>query len=155
MPTTLRDEIQQAKPFNSLEQETFLNIARTDAVLRAALDRVFAVRGLSGTQYNVLRILRGAGPEGLCRNEIRDRLLTRMPDVTRLLDRMEESGMITRARSAEDRRMVRTRLTKAGRELVDALDEPVEAEHRRVLGHLSESKMRALIGLLTEARGAG
>lgn len=153
MSPTLREEIRQARPFTSLEQEAYLSIVRTEAVLRADLERVFAGRGISGTQYNVLRILRGAGTGGLCRNEIRDRLLTRMPDVTRLLDRMEDAGLIARARSDDDRRMVRTTLTGRGRELVDSLDAPVAAEHRRALGHLSDAKLRSLIDLLAQVRG--
>ena len=152
MTPDLRTEIRQARPFASPEQEAHLNIGRTDAVLSDALERMLKPFGISGTQYNVLRILRGAGPEGLCRNEVRDRLLTRMPDVTRLLDRMEDAGLIVRTRSTEDRRLVSTRLTTRGRELVDSLDAPVAAEHRRRLGHLSEQQLRTLVELLTLAR---
>jgi DNA-binding MarR family transcriptional regulator len=108
--------------------------------------------GVSATQFNVLRILRGAGPDGLCRNEVRDRLVTRMPDVTRLLDRMEEAGLVNRVRSTSDRRQVRTQLTPRGREVVDALDAPVADEHHRRLGHLSAEQLRTLIDLLTAAR---
>ncbi len=152
MTPDLRAEIRQAAPFASLEQEAHLNIGRTDALLSDALEQMLKPFGISGTQYNVLRILRGAGPEGLCRNEVRDRLLTRMPDVTRLLDRMEDAGLISRTRSTEDRRLVATRLTARGRELVDSLDEPVAEEHRRRLGHLSEAQLRTLVELLTLAR---
>lgn len=152
MTPALRDELQQRKPFGSLYQEAQLNLGRTQAVLADAFDRMLKPFGISGTQYNVLRILRGAEANGLCRNEIRDRLITRMPDVTRLLDRMEEAGLVSRARDDDDRRLVTTRLTALGRELVDRLDAPVEAEHRRALGHLSESQLRTLIELLTLAR---
>lgn len=152
MTPALRDELQQRKPFGSLYQEAQLNLGRTQAVLADAFDRMLKPFGISGTQYNVLRILRGAEANGLCRNEIRDRLITRMPDVTRLLDRMEEAGLVSRARDEDDRRLVTTRLTALGRELVDRLDAPVEAEHRRALGHLSESQLRTLIELLTLAR---
>ena len=106
------------------------------------------------TQYNVLRILRGAEPAGLCRNELRDRMLTRMPDVTRLLDRMEEAGLVARSRDNEDRRMVSTRITKAGRQLVDALDSPVGQLHRRRFGHLTDEQLSSLSELLTLARNA-
>src|SRR5665213_1514103 len=136
MTADLRAELQQKKPFGSVYQEAFLNITRTDAVLGDALDRVLAPYELSATQYNVLRMLRGAGPDGLCRNEIRDRLITRMPDVTRLLDRMEEAALISRIRSEEDRRLVHTQLTKKGLALVDKLDDAIAAEHKRQLGHL-------------------
>jgi len=152
MTPALRDELRQRKPFTSLEQEAFLNIGRTAAVLRDGLEQVLTPQGISLTQYNVLRILRGAGPEGLCRNEIRDRLVSRMPDVTRLLDRMEAGGLVTRVRSTEDRRLVTTRLTARGRDLVDSLDGPVAAEHQRRLGHLSKAQLRTLVELLTLVR---
>lgn len=155
MTPELRDELQQRKPFGSLQQEAQLNLGRTQAVLQDAFERMLKPFEISGTQYNVLRILRGADTNGLCRNEIRDRLVTRMPDVTRLLDRMEEAGLVARTRGVDDRRLVTTRLTERGRELVDSLDAPVEAEHRRALGHMSEPQLRALIELLTLARRAG
>jgi DNA-binding MarR family transcriptional regulator len=148
----LRHEIRQRRPFQSLQQEAYLNLARTHAGLEEALERVLAGHAVTQQQYNVLRILRGAPPEGLARNEIRDRLLTRMPDVTRLLDRMEAAGLVTRERSAEDRRQTATRLTRKGRRVVDALDAPVAEEHRRRLAHLSEKQLHELVGLLTLAR---
>jgi DNA-binding MarR family transcriptional regulator len=150
--TDLRTELQQKKPFGSIYQEAFLNIARTEAVLGDALARVLSPHGLSATQYNVLRMLRGAEPDGLCRNQIRDRLINRMPDVTRLLDRMEDATLIVRVRGEEDRRMVTTRLTKKGRSLVDELDDAVAAEHKRQLGHLTRDQLKTLIDLLTLAR---
>lgn len=152
MSPDLRHEIRQRRPFESLQQEAYLNLARTHAALEEALERVLAGHAVTQQQYNVLRILRGAPPEGLARNEIRDRLLTRMPDVTRLLDRMEAAGLVTRERSAEDRRQTATRLTRKGRRVVDALDEPVAEEHRRRLAHLSEKQLHELVGLLTLAR---
>ena len=102
--------------------------------------------------YNVLRILRGAGPEGLCRNEVGARLVTQVPDVTRLLDRMEDTGLISRQRGAEDRRFVTTRITRKGLELVDKLDEPVRELLGSLLGHMSRRGLRALIDGLAEAR---
>ncbi len=155
MVTTLQDELRQARPFASPAEETQLNISRTAAVLQEGLDQVFKAHGISATQYNVLRILRGAAPEGLCRHEIRDRLLTRMPDVTRLLDRMEEAGLVTRERDVGDRRLVTACITERGLELVDALDDPVAAEHERLLGHLDEKQLRTLVRLLTLARNPG
>jgi DNA-binding MarR family transcriptional regulator len=152
MSNTLLDELHQRKPFASLAEEAHLNLSRTEAVLQEGIDRVLKPHGVSVTQYNVLRILRGAGPKGLCRNEIRDRLLTRMPDVTRLLDRMEEAGLVTREREAADRRLVTTRLTRRGRELVNALDGPVAEEHERRFGHLKDGELRTLVRLLTRVR---
>lgn len=155
MSPELLDEIRQRKPFASLAQEAHLNLARTQAMLDEGLERVLKPFGISGTQYNVLRILRGAAPDGLCRNEVRDRLLTRMPDVTRLLDRMEEAGLVTRTRDSADRRLVTTRLTARGRKLVDSLDAPVAEEHERALAHLGEARLRSLVQLLTLARQTG
>ena len=155
MSTDLLDELRQRKPFASLAQEAHLNVGRTQAMLLEGLEQVLRPYNLSATQYNVLRILRGADPRGLCRNEVRDRLLSRMPDVTRLLDRMEEAGLVTRERDTADRRLVTTRLTERGRELVDALDGPVAEEHERRLGHLGPEQLRVLIRLLTLARQSG
>lgn len=152
MPTDLLAELHQRKPFSSLAQEAHLNVGRTQALLQEGLEQVLKPYGLSGTQYNVLRILRGADPRGLCRNEVRDRLLSRMPDVTRLLDRMEEAGLVTRERDTADRRLVTTRLTERGRMLVDDLDAPVAEEHERRLGHLGAERLRELVRLLTLAR---
>ena len=154
MTSALRAELRQGKPFTSLEQEAYLSVKRTEAVLRDHLEHVLKPFGISFTQYNVLRILRGAGQGGLCRNEIRDRLIDRMPDVTRLLDRMEETGWIIRSRSSEDRRQVSTFLTKSGKDLVNSLDAPVEAEHAKRLGHLTKAQLRTLIDLLSAARHA-
>jgi DNA-binding MarR family transcriptional regulator len=152
MTPTLRSELQQRKPFTSLEQEATLSIARTEAAIREPIEELLKEAGVSLTQYNVLRILRGAGPEGLTRNEIRDRLINRMPDVTRHLDRMEEAGWVSRVREVEDRRCVATHLTRSGRALVDSLDAPVDGEHIRRLGHMTRTQLRTLIELLAIAR---
>lgn len=154
MTRSLREEIRQSRPFRSLEQEAHLNVVRTAAVLSDHFEQVLKPAGITGAQFNVLRILRGADPEGLCRNDLRDRMLTRMPDVTRLLDRMEEAGLVTRSRDAEDRRLVTTRITDEGRRLLSDLEEAVVGEHRRRLGHLSEAQLRQLVDLLGLARGS-
>jgi DNA-binding MarR family transcriptional regulator len=155
MTKALKDELKQNKPFATLQQEAMLNIIRTNNVLNDSFEKTLKPYKITGTQYNVLRILRGAEPDGLCRNEVRERLLNRMPDATRLLDRMEEAGLVTRSREAGDRRMVRTRLTKQGHKLVDALDAPVAAEHQKQLGHLTSEELKSLIKLLTEVRNPG
>jgi DNA-binding MarR family transcriptional regulator len=152
MPNMLLDELRQERPFTSLAEEAFLNISRTAAELQEGIDRVLKPYGVSAAQYNVLRILRGAESKGLCRHEIQDRLLTRMPDVTRLLDRMEEAGLVTRTRDTADRRLVTTRLTSRGRKLVDSLDGPIAKEHERRFGHLDAKQLRTLTRLLTRAR---
>ena len=154
MPSDLRSEIRQQKPFRSVHEEAFLNVARTQAVFSHRLERVLEPRGLSLTQYNVLRMLRGAGQSGLCRNEIRDRLITRMPDVTRLLDRMEEAGLVSRVRSTEDRRLVNTTLTAEGRALVDELDDEIDRVHAQQVGHLTDAQLRTLVELLSLARAS-
>jgi DNA-binding MarR family transcriptional regulator len=124
-------------------------------VLSHAFAEAVKPYGITATQYNVLRILRGAGNAGLCRNEVRDRLVAQVPDVTRLLDRMEEAGLIEREREAADRRMVTTRITVQGLRLLKALDEPVLALHRVQLGHLSRQQLTSLIELLSLARDQG
>lgn len=152
MPTSLREELRQTRPFQSLSEEALLSIARTDSVLGGAVERALAPHGLSMTQYNVLRILRGAEKRGLCRNDIGQRLITRMPDVSRLLDRMEAAELVSRVRSTEDRRLVTTTLTARGRKLVDDLDEVMARTHQELLGHMTEQQLRTLIELLGVAR---
>jgi len=155
MRTTLREEIKQSKPFTSLEQEALLSIERTAAVLGHAFAEALRRYDVTPTQYNVLRILRGAGPAGLCRNEVRERLVAQVPDVTRLIDRLEEMGLVARERGAADRRLVTTRITRDGLRLLDRLEGPVEEAHRRLLGHMDERSLRTLIDLLAEARSTG
>jgi DNA-binding MarR family transcriptional regulator len=152
MSTTLRDEIKQNKPFESLEQEAQLNIIRTGSLLLDEVEQFLKPYGVTATQYNVLRILRGAEPVGLCRNELRERMLTRMPDVTRLLDRMEEVGLVSRTREEEDRRMVRTKVTLAGLEILSAVDEVTQQEHKRRFRGLDATQLQTLIDLLTLVR---
>lgn len=129
-----------------------VSIARTAAVLEHATAEALKPYGLTPTQYNALRILRGAEPEGLGRNEVRDRLIARVPDATRLLDRLGEMGLVVRAREGDDRRVVRARITRAGLELLAGLEDVVQRLHRRQLGHLGERKLRTLVNLLAEAR---
>jgi DNA-binding MarR family transcriptional regulator len=152
MTPDLRDEIQQKKPFTSLQQEAQLSVVRTASLLMDSFEKLLKPYGITAAQFNVLRILRGAEPDGLCRNELRDRLLTRMPDVTRMLDRMVEAGLVERGREGEDRRKVRTRITAKARELVDKLDDVVEEEHERRFGQVGKKRLRKLIETLTEVR---
>lgn len=152
MKTTLRDQIKQGAPFGSLEQEVFLNVLRTAAVLEHAVATRLKPYGLTLTQYNVLRILRGAGPEGLCRNEVGARLLSPVPDATRLLDRMVDAGLVLKEREGVDRRYVTTRITDHGLELLRALDGPVGEMHHALLGHLSREELAKLAHLLEAAR---
>jgi DNA-binding MarR family transcriptional regulator len=144
-------ESSRSRRAGSPEEAAFLDLLRTaDMLTRGAL-AVLRAEDLSLTQYNVLRILRGAH-EGLPCGEIASRMITRDPDVTRLLDRMEKRGLISRARESRDRRMVLARITTAGLKLVDRLDEPVQKIHRKHLGHLGKDQLRALAELLAAAR---
>lgn len=155
MSPTLQQDIRQRKPFSSLEQEAYLSVVRSAWALSDMVEDLLKPYGISATQYNVLRILRGAGGDGLCRNELRDRMLTRMPDMTRLLDRMEEAGLVTRSRERDDRRMVLTRITPRGQDLLKQLDAPIDDLHRRQLSRLDQAQLRSLIDLLTLAREGG
>jgi DNA-binding MarR family transcriptional regulator len=151
---TLRDELKMTRPFRSVEEEAILSIARTAALIEHAGAESLKPFNLTITQYNVLRILRGAGNEGLCRNEVGERLVTRVPDVTRLLDRMEAAGLIIRQRGAEDRRFVATRITEKGLKLLEKIDRELPAMHGRQLGHVSQKRLRELINILEEVRNA-
>jgi DNA-binding MarR family transcriptional regulator len=135
----------------SSEEAAFLDLLRTTDMLSRGLVTILKPEDLSSTQYNVLRILRGA-PEGLPCGEIAKRMITRDPDITRLLDRLEKRGLISRSREARDRRTVMARITGAGLKLLARLDEPVQAAHRKQLGHLARGRLRLLTGLLREAR---
>ena len=152
MHSELQQELKQQRPFAALEEELWLSLSRTTAAVGHGLEQHLRPFGLSLTQYNVLRILRGAGVPGLCQFEIRDRLVAQVPDVPRILDRMSRAGWIERARDAADRRMVVTSLTPAGLRLVDELDAPVLACMRIMFPGLDEARMRALIELLAAAR---
>ncbi len=154
VPRTLKEEIGQQRPFASDSAEVYLNIVRTASLLVDSMEQLLKPSGISLVQFNVLRILKGAGPGGLCRNELRDRMLTRMPDVTRLLDRMEEAGLVVRTRETGDRRQVRTELTYRAYGLLEELNCAVESEHAARLGHLTPAERRTLIDLLTQARNA-
>ena len=155
MARRLREEIQQQKPFESLEQEAVLNVLRTADVLLQRIAAVLKPFRLSHSQYNVLRILRGAGPEGLACREIGRRMITRDPDITRLLDRLEARGLLTRTRDQQDRRVITARITSEGRSLVGALDQPIAEADCQPLRHLGERRLRTLIRLLELARDGG
>ncbi|MEO8591945.1 MAG: MarR family transcriptional regulator [Candidatus Solibacter sp.] len=152
MAGRIQKELQQTKAAHSLEEEALLNIVRTADVLSIGFGDLLKPHGLSGTQYNVLRILRGAGEEGVSCKEIGARLLTRDPDITRLMDRLEQRSLIVRDRAKEDRRVVTHRLSDGGRVLVNQLDGPIDAHNKQSLGHLSPAKLHQLVRLLEEVR---
>lgn len=122
--SSLAATLKQNRPFVSLEQEVYLSILRTASELSYAVDQFFRPFDITPSQYNVLRILRGAEAKGLCRNEISERMVTATPDMTRLLDRMEKAGWVTRERAEDDRRQVSTHITKSGMELLARLERP-------------------------------
>jgi DNA-binding MarR family transcriptional regulator len=155
MPSTLREELKQNKPFNSIEQEALLSVVRTSALLMDRFELFLRPYGITSTQYNVLRILRGAEPDGLCRNELCDRMLTRMPDVTRLLDRMEEAGLVERTRESDDRRMVSSRITKKASQLLATLDPLVAENERQSFSGITPDRIQTLIDVLDAVRNAG
>jgi DNA-binding MarR family transcriptional regulator len=148
----LQQEIHQTKAIRLLEEEAALNVVRTADVLMLAVGEALKPHLLSATQYNVLRILRGAGKDGASCKDIGNRMVARDPDITRLMDRLEQRGLLTRDRAREDRRIVTHRLSEAGLELVNALDGPIETVHRRTLGRMKAQKLRDLVGLLEEIR---
>jgi DNA-binding MarR family transcriptional regulator len=152
MTRRLAEEIKQRRPFGSLEEEVTLGLARTADALARSGEEVLKGSGLTGTQYNVLRILRGAGSAGLACGEVAGRMITRDPDLTRLLDRLESRKLVTRARDGDDRRVVTTRISAAGLALLAELDAPVLERHRKNLGHMGKEKLKALAQLLDEAR---
>ena len=145
------DKSTKARREGSAEEAAFLDLLRTTDMLTRGADWVLKAEDLSLTQYNVLRILRGA-PQGLPCGEIASRMITRDPDVTRLLDRMEKRGLISRARESRDRRLVLARITPEGLNLVNRLDEPVQKIHRKQLGHMGKDRLQALAELLAAAR---
>lgn len=154
MSTRLQHEIKQTRPFESVEQEAYLSLGRTWAVLEHSMTEALKPHGVTPTQYNVLRILRGAGATGLCRSEIMERMIARVPDATRLLDRMETAGLIERARDAQDRRFVTTRITEEGLRVVAEAAASVKALHHTQFGALSHEEVGELVRLLERVRAA-
>ena len=150
--TTLRRELRQGKPFASLEEMVFLSLLRTGDALLEGETALLRAPGLSFAQYNVLRILRGAGTDGLACGEIAGRMVNRDPDITRLLDRLESRGLVSRTRDADDRRVVLARIRAEGLAVLQQLDAPIVHLHREQLAHMSRKQLRALAGLLEVAR---
>jgi len=141
----------QKRRRGSREEAAFLDLLRTCDLLSRGVAQLLKTEDLSATQYNVLRILRGS-PEGLPCGEIASRMITRDPDITRLLDRLEKRGLISRSRDNKDRRTVMARITPEGLKLLAQLDEPIQEIHRKQLGHLGKNRLGALTQLLRAAR---
>lgn len=151
-PPSILEEIQQSKPFRSLSQEAYLALLRTADDSKRYISRVLEPAGVTLQQYNVLRILRGAGKEGLPTLVVAERMLERTPGVTRLIDRMERKKWVERSRCEEDRRRVWCKITLSGLELLDRLDEPVERVDEVFHQVLSQDELTALVDYLDRIR---
>jgi DNA-binding MarR family transcriptional regulator len=147
----LQRELKKKRPFESSQQEAILNILRTNDQYQVRFTRLFRPHGLTSSQYNILRILRGEG-RPLPILEIAARTITVVPGITGLIDRLEEAGFVKREPCREDRRVIRVALTEKARKTLAVLDEPLDGLHKRLIGHLSQSELKELIRLLEKAR---
>src|SRR5262245_26958903 len=138
--------------FDSPHQEVYLGLWRTYDRLRALEDELFVRFELTAQQYNLLRLLKAARPDPVPTLALADRLVSRAPDITRMIDRLEERGLVSRERLAEDRRVVRVRITDNGLALLSEIAAPLADCHRRQLGHLSDADLKTLSTLLRSAR---
>ncbi len=147
----LARELRKRKPFELLEQEAHLNLIRTSDQLQIHFARLFRVHGITVQQYNILRILRGE-KRPLPILEIAERMVTVVPGITGLIDRLEEAGLVERKRCDRDRRVIYVGVTAKGLKILDTLDKPVLALHRKLLGHLTRAELKELVRLLEKAR---
>lgn len=152
MAAALKHEIVQQRPFSSPEEEALLNLMRTADCIQRAFQRMSREWGVTSTQYNVLRILRGSHPQGLTCSAIGDRMITAEPDITRLLARLKAMKLVRQHRDRHDRRVVWTQISDAGLELLRQMDPAIQTEPRNLLGHLSEDELTEFIRLLELAR---
>ncbi len=150
--TGLKSEIEQEAPFRSAEEEAMLNLLRTSDYLGRELQRKIRPWGVTSTQYNVLRILRGAGPAGLTCSAIGRRMITAEPDITRLLGRMKALKLIRQQHDRHDRRVVWTQISEAGLRLLEEMDPVIAKVPQEMLGHMSAGDLEVLIRLLEQAR---
>jgi len=148
----LQRELKKKGPFESLEQEAYLSILRTQSVLTVRFERLFRRHGISSPQYNILRILRGHTGQGLPSLEIASQMISVVPDVTRLIDRLEQAGSVIRQRCDADRRVVHVRLTGAGRKLLAKLDQPIRDAEQASLGHMTRKELAEVVKLMDKAR---
>ena len=139
-------------PASPLEDRVFIALLKAADSLNLEIEQLMKSSGLTAVQYNVLRILRGAEPEGLACRQIGDRMISHDPDMTRLLDRMEKRHLITRERQTDDRRVVKTRITPQGLEILKTLDQPVRELHKRQFRDIAAPRLKMLAALLEEVR---
>lgn len=152
MDDELQKELKQTRPFGSREEAVSLGIQLAAENLKAGFNDLFKTKDLTGAQYNVLRILRGAGKNGISCREIGERMINRESDITRMLDRLEARDLIKRERQTEDRRVVLTFITDEGLGVLKELDRPVKELHKNQLGHMTERELASLSKLLRKAR---
>lgn len=152
MGSKIQEDIKQSKPFETLEQEVYVNLARTAAVLTHRLEQEFKPFGLTVTQYNVLRIVRGAGASGIAQYDVANRMVAEIPDVPRLLKRLEESKLIRRSQDAKDRRVLTVFLTPAGAKLLREMDDFIRKINNSFFSRLSKAQLQTLNNLLNESR---
>jgi DNA-binding MarR family transcriptional regulator len=152
--STLQDEIKQTKPFRSSAEEVVVSVLRTAAVVQRHLSQVVEAHGITIQQYNVLRILRGAGEAGLPTLAIRDRMVEEAAGITRLLDKLESAGHVVRERSTPDRRQVLCHITPKGEKLITSLDGPMEVANQRAGCNLRDEEQQQLVDLLGAIRAA-
>ena len=151
---SLKYEIQQTKPFHSLRHEAVLGLLKTSDLVRRVISSVVEPAGITMQQYNVLRILRGAGDNAIPTLEIRARMIEQTPGITRLLDKLEERGWVTRNRHAGDRRQVLCCITPKGKKLIDSLDDGVDAIYDRLLGTVSDTDVKSLVRAMDQLRAS-
>jgi len=153
MKRRLQDELKQSKPFPTLEEEVYLEIQRTAQATARWIARVLKPAGLSESQFNLLRILRGCSPDGLSSSRIAERMVKHDPDLTRLLDRLEAGGLVEKFRDTRDRRVVNARITKAGLSVVERISEAARRTLVAALRPLGPRKLETLANLLELVRG--
>lgn len=149
---TLQEELGLSQPFKLLEQEVYLNLVRTHAVLNDEIAKLFKQHQLSQPLYNVLKVVARAGETGIPSQSIAQYMVARDPDITRLVDRLKKDRLVQRQRDKQDRRVVRIVVTTAGLDAIGNLDPSIEKLHQQQLGHLSQEKLKLLNELLVEAR---
>ncbi|PQO33810.1 MarR family winged helix-turn-helix transcriptional regulator [Blastopirellula marina] len=150
-PPGLQDELKKREPFESKEQEAILNILRTSDLFHNRLGRLLREYSLTGSQYNVLRILRGEG-KPLPSLEIASRLIQVVPAITGLIDRLEKQELVSRVRCEKDRRVVYVAITPKALDVLAQIDQPLMAMHQRLIGHLDQEELQQLIHLLEKSR---
>jgi DNA-binding MarR family transcriptional regulator len=152
MANKLQHEIKQSSPFSTLEEEAILNLVRTADSLQNSFRLMLKPHALTPTQYNALRVLRGAGPGGLTCSELGNRLISEVPDITRLVDRLARQNLVVRHRDKQDRRVIHTEITAGGLEKLRALDPLVTESVQNQVKHMGSRRLSLLIDLLEEAR---